>query len=139
MGFNWAPGVVRQNPELRECMFDLFVLRQPPIMQTTMSLFVVVQGATERRVQTDGVPSTGWLAESTPLVHPLAENTDAAFERVSGQPGALPNLRSLLARVARPGGETRRICTFASTLTEAQKSTMAPRRRWETKTAGDVR
>lgn len=139
MGLNWAPGVARKNPELRECMFDHFVLRQPPIMQTTLSLFVVVQGATGRRVQSSEVSFTGRLVERTPLVHPLAENTDAAFERVSGQPGALPNLRPSRARVARPCGETRRICTFVSTAIKAQKSTMAPRRRWETKIVGDVR
>jgi hypothetical protein len=139
MGVNWAPGVVRKNQELRECMFDHFVLRQPPIMQTTLSLFVVVQGAIERRVHTGGVSFTGCFADGTPLVHPLAENTDAASERASRQPGALPNLRPLRARVARSVGETQKIFTFVPPASQAQKSTMAPRRRWETKTAGDVR
>lgn len=111
-----------QTPEVRECMFNHLVLRQPPIMQTSAGLKVAVHGACEPELQIRPVQS--------PLVQPSM--VCGVVIQAAGAPSVLAE-KTVLAE------ETLMRCSARSARQHKRNSTMAPRRRWETNTAGDVR
>ena len=134
-------------------MFNHFVLRQPPIMQTTTSLSVVVKGVGEPRLQTHdpsdrpGVRASGvwqpWTSQRPEAEQRRAGGCEAAslLERATAGVSALNvqfDARALRTKPAEAGETASSFMTRVAYQNE-NESTLAPRRRWETNTLGDVR
>ncbi len=127
--------------EVHECMFVEFVLRKPPIMQTSESLKVVAQSVTERRASTPRVSSTRCIAIA--VEQGLRNRPHAGAVVGTSRAARFPSPKFKRARRTPSASVFNEDALGDSkpSLIEAVDSerTMAPRPRWETNRTGVVR